>query len=669
MTISTTASRISYNGNGVTVAFSFPYRFLINSDVVVVLRSSTGVESTLLLGTHYSLSGAGADAGGTVTMTAAPALGERLVIYRKVAITQETDYISGDPFPAETHERALDRLTMIGQQHQDSIDRTIRFPVSDTVNPELPTQSVRANKLLAFDNLGNPTTAVPATDSATDVRLDLAGSGGSTMVGANDYQTQADVNAEMGSIAAYGAVGDGVTDDTASIQSALNARNDVFIPDGVFLFSSLTVRQNTRLHGASTRRSILKHTGSDAAITCTHSGVTEPDGSNAYIESGWFTFHDFTLLVNGTAGISLGKTRSTFTGLDRLYIRHRQDAGSYFAGSTAILCDNSPWSSSYATYLSKLHNVFIRGFENGVSLNATVNAWELGRVYMIEVKNQLVLSAATGISLNSCYFESSIAGARGIVFGAGGGNTIGVTDSSFELTHAGGTQYAYDFTAGGTWSQITVNGCKYLIQSDGNAVNNRRITGTPPATFVEINRTYTNTTLSKDLPMIWAPGVASNHPFQQPNYSRLGGIPGGNGQLLLGRGGSDANDGWVENDGAYGLTFAAPSTGNVVDFSWKSNNGTTHLKYQGYAGGTGPGFYAGTDNSVPCGQATRRWSQTYSREFRPGDGTPIWTSGAGTPEGVVTAPVGSLFTRTDGGAGTTLYVKQSGTGNTGWAAK
>ena len=44
-------------------------------------------------------------------------------------------------------------------------------------------------------------------------------------------------------------------------------------------------------------------------------------------------------------------------------------------------------------------------------------------------------------------------------------------------------------------------------------------------------------------------------------------------------------------------------------------------------------------------------------------------TGAGTPERAVTAPVGSMFLRTDGGAGTTLYVKESGAGNTGWAAK
>lgn len=48
------------------------------------------------------------------------------------------------------------------------------------------------------------------------------------------------------------------------------------------------------------------------------------------------------------------------------------------------------------------------------------------------------------------------------------------------------------------------------------------------------------------------------------------------------------------------------------------------------------------------------------------NGTITWTKGAGSPEGVVSAPVGSTYTRTDGGAGTTFYVKESGSGNTGW---
>ena len=51
------------------------------------------------------------------------------------------------------------------------------------------------------------------------------------------------------------------------------------------------------------------------------------------------------------------------------------------------------------------------------------------------------------------------------------------------------------------------------------------------------------------------------------------------------------------------------------------------------------------------------------------DGGPVWSSGTGSPVGVVTASVGSLYSRTDGGAGTTLYVKETGAGNTGWVAK
>lgn len=43
--------------------------------------------------------------------------------------------------------------------------------------------------------------------------------------------------------------------------------------------------------------------------------------------------------------------------------------------------------------------------------------------------------------------------------------------------------------------------------------------------------------------------------------------------------------------------------------------------------------------------------------------------GAGTPEGAVAAAVGSIFLRNDGGAVTSFYVKESGTGNTGWVAK
>ena len=80
-------------------------------------------------------------------------------------------------------------------------------------------------------------------------------------------------------------------------------------------------------------------------------------------------------------------------------------------------------------------------------------------------------------------------------------------------------------------------------------------------------------------------------------------------------------------------------------------------------------FIPGADNTYPLGWTTDRWASAFVETLRPGVGTSLWTSGAGTPEGSKTAPVGSMYTDTSGGAGTTLYIKESGTGNTGWVAK
>jgi hypothetical protein len=48
--------------------------------------------------------------------------------------------------------------------------------------------------------------------------------------------------------------------------------------------------------------------------------------------------------------------------------------------------------------------------------------------------------------------------------------------------------------------------------------------------------------------------------------------------------------------------------------------------------------------------------------------SPAWFQGSGTPEGSVTAPIGSYYSNTSGSLNTSLYIKESGTGNTGWVA-
>lgn len=108
-------------------------------------------------------------------------------------------------------------------------------------------------------------------------------------------------------------------------------------------------------------------------------------------------------------------------------------------------------------------------------------------------------------------------------------------------------------------------------------------------------------------------------------------------------------------DSAGEFTLAAQDDDGTAGFVWNFNI-------------TDGSFNPDADNSQNCGSTGSRWQNVKAYKFNV-DGEVIWTSGSGTPEGVVTAPVGSLFSRTDGGSGTSLYVKESGTGNTGWVAK
>ena len=73
MTVSSTTSKVSYTGNGVTTAFAVPFYFLEAADLQVILRSSAGVETVQALTTNYTVAGAGVSSGGTVTMLTAPA--------------------------------------------------------------------------------------------------------------------------------------------------------------------------------------------------------------------------------------------------------------------------------------------------------------------------------------------------------------------------------------------------------------------------------------------------------------------------------------------------------------------------------------------------------------------------------------------------------------------
>ncbi len=125
-------------GNGVTTAFTTRFLFSANSEVLVYLiLNSTGVETLQTISTHYTLTGAGTGAAGTVTFLSAPSALESVKIVRDTALTQTVDYVEGTKFPAATHEAALDKLTRISQETNTKIGRSPQLPISSVNYPSV----------------------------------------------------------------------------------------------------------------------------------------------------------------------------------------------------------------------------------------------------------------------------------------------------------------------------------------------------------------------------------------------------------------------------------------------------------------------------------------------------------------------------------------------------
>ena len=156
MTVASSTARVSYSGNSSTVTFAVNFYFLEDSHLQVIIRAANGTETIKTLTTDYTVTGAGNPAGGSITFGTAPTPTETVVIVRNVPLTQQVDYQANDPFPAETHEEALDKLTMLVQQQQDDISRSIKLSKTNAMTSTEFTVGAadRANKILAFDSSG-----------------------------------------------------------------------------------------------------------------------------------------------------------------------------------------------------------------------------------------------------------------------------------------------------------------------------------------------------------------------------------------------------------------------------------------------------------------------------------------------------------------------------------
>ena len=205
MTVSSLNVKNSYSANGSLTSFTYTFPINSSSELQVIERAANGTETVKTLNSDYSITDNGSQ-GGQVIFNSAPANGVTIVLLRDTNLTQETDYIANDPFPAETHEAALDKLTLQQQELQEELNRALKISRSNDITSSeiVQTSTARAGKLLGFDSNGDLDTSLDASSIATNA---TAAANSATAAAASESAAQtAQAAAETAKIAAEAAL-------------------------------------------------------------------------------------------------------------------------------------------------------------------------------------------------------------------------------------------------------------------------------------------------------------------------------------------------------------------------------------------------------------------------------------------------------------------------------
>ncbi len=148
---------IQYTATGGETSFVYDFPIFDEDHLVVLRQASVGAATvTMVITTGYTVTGVGAEAGGTIELVtpATATVGEIYTLFRDVPEERVTDFTQAGAFNAATVNRELDLFAMTMQQLRRDLDRAARMDTFDQGAASgmlLPEKTIRASKFAAWD--------------------------------------------------------------------------------------------------------------------------------------------------------------------------------------------------------------------------------------------------------------------------------------------------------------------------------------------------------------------------------------------------------------------------------------------------------------------------------------------------------------------------------------
>lgn len=260
-----------YVANGIATLFPYEFQLPEAADLVVTLD---GVETL-----DYVLAGVGLQDGGSVTFPLAPTNGVTVLIHRVIELERDTDYQFNGDLLEDTLDRDINRVWWALQDMSEVLGRTLQLPLGSTAGFSIDPPGNGMPLRYKADGTGvEPYTPLDIAGNPT-LQAALASSAGASMIGfmpsgsgAVQRSTQSKLR-EFVTPQDFGAVGDGVANDTAALQAMLNASLNVSLGGPAF---------NYKISGPLFGRSGHIVMGAGATITQTLAQVSPGDAVEVF---------------------------------------------------------------------------------------------------------------------------------------------------------------------------------------------------------------------------------------------------------------------------------------------------------------------------------------------------------------------------------------------------